>query len=208
MIRRANETLHAAAIVAAAAAVTVLVFLRAWVCEDAFITFRYVANVLAGYGPVFNRGEYVQGYTHPLWLLLLCLGTMVVREPIYVAIGLGLIFTMLTVVQLARGLRRLDGDRSRAIVITAIACVVLASSDSWLSFQTSGLENALAHVLIVALLVTAIRHGTTRPGQAGLLAGLLVLARAVVPFYARSLVFTRFSCCCRGARAIAPPSSA
>ena len=178
MTSRANETLHTAAIVTAAAAVTVLVFLRAWISEDAFITFRYVANVLAGYGPVFNRGEYVQGYTHPLWFLLLCLGTMVVREPIYVAIGFGLVFTMLTVVQLAYGLRRLDGDRSRAIVVTATACVVLVSSESWLSFQTSGLENALAHFLIVALLVTTIRHGTTRPGQAALLAGLLVLTRA------------------------------
>jgi arabinofuranosyltransferase len=178
MTSRSKETLYTAAIVAAAAAVTAPVFLRAWVCEDAFITFRYVSNVLAGYGAVFNRGEYVQGYTHPLWFLLLCLGTIAARDPIYVAIGFGLVFTMLTVFQLAHGLRRLDGDRSRAIIATAIACVVLVSSESWLSFQTSALENSLAHFLIIALLVTTIRHGTTRPGQAALLAGLLVLTRA------------------------------
>src|SRR5262245_21524173 len=59
-------------IVTFACAVTVAVFLKAWVSEDAFITFRYVANVLAGHGPVFNVGERVQGYTHPLWFILLC----------------------------------------------------------------------------------------------------------------------------------------
>jgi arabinofuranosyltransferase len=174
---RANEVLHAASIVAVAAAVTAVVFLKAWVCEDAFITFRYVANVLAGYGAAFNRGEYVQGYTHPLWFLLLCVGTMVAREPIYVAIGLGLLFTILTVVQLGHALRRLGSGRSRAIVATGIASAVLVSSESWLSFQTGGLENALAHLLIVALLVRTIRDDATRPGQAVLLAGLLVLTR-------------------------------
>ena len=29
----------------------------AWVAEDAFITFRSVDNMLAGYGPVWNIGE-------------------------------------------------------------------------------------------------------------------------------------------------------
>ena len=34
--------------------------------------FRYVDNwVLAGSGLVYNRGEYVEGFTSPLWVLLL-----------------------------------------------------------------------------------------------------------------------------------------
>ena len=47
----------------------------AWVAEDAFITFRAVDNLLAGHGPVWNIGERVQVYTHPLWYLLLSIGT-------------------------------------------------------------------------------------------------------------------------------------
>ena len=36
----------------------IMVWRFAWVTEDCFITFRYVANALAGYGAVFNVGEY------------------------------------------------------------------------------------------------------------------------------------------------------
>ena len=42
-----------------------------WVTEDAFISLRVVENVLAGNGPVFNRGERVEAYTHPLWIAIL-----------------------------------------------------------------------------------------------------------------------------------------
>ena len=41
------------------------------VTEDAFITFRVIDNALNGYGLVWNIGERVQPYTHPLWALLL-----------------------------------------------------------------------------------------------------------------------------------------
>ena len=57
-----------------------LLFLFAWLCtawvsEDAFITFRAVDQLLAGHGPVWNLGERVQVYTHPLWYGLLVLTT-------------------------------------------------------------------------------------------------------------------------------------
>ena len=42
----------------------------AWfLTDDAFISFRYVRNLLAGHGLVFNPGEYVEGYTNFLWIL-------------------------------------------------------------------------------------------------------------------------------------------
>jgi hypothetical protein len=41
----------------------------AWILDDAFVYFRYVDNwVLAGVGLVYNRGEYVEGFTSPLWV--------------------------------------------------------------------------------------------------------------------------------------------
>ena len=39
--------------------------------DDAFITFRYTANLAAGHGFVFNVGERVLGTTAPLWGLVL-----------------------------------------------------------------------------------------------------------------------------------------
>ena len=42
----------------------------AWfLTDDAFISFRYVRNLLEGHGLVFNPGEYVEGYTNFLWIL-------------------------------------------------------------------------------------------------------------------------------------------
>jgi hypothetical protein len=44
---------------------------HAWVCDDIFITFRYVEHLTRGHGLVFNIGERVAGYTHFLWAILL-----------------------------------------------------------------------------------------------------------------------------------------
>lgn len=38
--------------------------------DDPYITYRYAANLLAGHGPVFNIGEWVEGFSSPLHLLL------------------------------------------------------------------------------------------------------------------------------------------
>jgi hypothetical protein len=38
--------------------------------DDAFITFRYSRHLAEGIGAVYNPGEYVEGYTSLLWMLL------------------------------------------------------------------------------------------------------------------------------------------
>jgi hypothetical protein len=44
----------------------------AWLLDDAFVFFRYVDNwVELGNGLVYNRGEYVEGFSSPGWTLLL-----------------------------------------------------------------------------------------------------------------------------------------
>src|SRR5512144_1358529 len=40
-----------------------------WLCDDAYISFRYVRNFVEGRGLVFNAGERVEGYTNFLWVL-------------------------------------------------------------------------------------------------------------------------------------------
>ena len=44
---------------------------NAWLCDDAYITYRSIDNFVSGYGPVWNSGERVQSYTHPLWFFVL-----------------------------------------------------------------------------------------------------------------------------------------
>lgn len=45
---------------------------RTWprTVDDAFITFRYADNLVRGYGPVWNPGERVEGYSSPSFMLL------------------------------------------------------------------------------------------------------------------------------------------
>ena len=39
--------------------------------DDAFISFRYAANLLAGEGLVYNHGEWVEGYTNLSWTVVM-----------------------------------------------------------------------------------------------------------------------------------------
>ncbi len=56
----------------ALAASLLLTLQYAWVLDDAYIYARYVDNLVhLGRGLVFNDGEYVEGYSSPLWCLLL-----------------------------------------------------------------------------------------------------------------------------------------
>jgi tetratricopeptide (TPR) repeat protein len=58
--------------------------------DDAFISYRYVKNFVAGQGLVFNPGERVEGYTNFLWVILLALFTALGLNTIVVSKVLGL----------------------------------------------------------------------------------------------------------------------
>lgn len=160
---------------------------RAWISDDALITLRYVNNTLAGYGAVFNVGERVQGYSHPLWFLLLLPCTMLFRDPVLAAILLGLLLTAGTVGLAARGLFRAAQTPLAAAGLLVLACLAWVSSDPWLSFQTGGLENALSHLLIAAVVVECFLHGTDRPGRLALALALLCLVRPDFIFFCAPL---------------------
>ena len=56
----------------AAAVGLVLVFRYRWILDDSFIYYRYVDNLLFLHrGLVFNTDEFVEGYSSPLWLMVL-----------------------------------------------------------------------------------------------------------------------------------------
>jgi arabinofuranosyltransferase len=41
--------------------------------DDTFISLRYSENLSRGFGPVFNHGERVEGFSNPLWVIILAL---------------------------------------------------------------------------------------------------------------------------------------
>lgn len=137
-----------AVLLAVMALVAVELVRTAWISDDAAITLRTVLNLLHGFGARFNVDERVQAYTHPLWFLLLAGATFVARN-VYAAtfalsIGLSLAVAWLVVTRVAR---------SFASGLLAVAVLVL--SKAYVDFSTSGLENPLAHLLIVIAVLTA-----------------------------------------------------
>src|SRR5690606_21897267 len=124
---------------------------------------RYASNLLDGHGPVFNVGERVQGYTHPLWLAVLTAGLAVVREPLFIAVALGAALTVATVALVTRRLLLLAGDDLvKGGLVTLLWVVAIVSSESWLDFQTGGLENPLTHLLVALVVLEVFRPAGPR----------------------------------------------
>jgi hypothetical protein len=62
-----------------------------WVCDDAFISFRYARNFIRGLGLIYNEGEIVEGYTNFLWTLGIALGMKLDIDPLRWVQGLGIL---------------------------------------------------------------------------------------------------------------------
>ena len=115
----------------------------AWVAEDAFITFRAVDNLLAGHGPVWNIGERVQVYTHPLWYLLLSIGTALTGSSFYVSLLLSWLCLVGIAWIISRFIRTQMQNQWGWLAVT-----MLAVSRAFTDYSSSGLENPLVHLLM------------------------------------------------------------
>jgi arabinofuranosyltransferase len=134
------------AILAALATFLIILVRTAWVCDDAYITFRTVDNLLHGFGLRWNVAERVQAYTHPLWMLIVAATMAITREPYFTSIALSVALSLVTAWLIAF---RLATTGWQAVV----GVLVLASSKAFVDFSTSGLENAASHALIAWYLV-------------------------------------------------------
>jgi arabinofuranosyltransferase len=140
-------------------------YLRRWVTDDAFISLRVAQHLLAGHGPVFNVGERVEAYTHPLWLAILAAcGALGITLEIG-ALVLGLVFALVGLLAAQRGAallaRRLHAphpeDRGR-LLFPLGAIVFVAVPVVW-DFVTSGLETGLTFAWLGGSYWLLARHG-------------------------------------------------
>ena len=70
----------ALALIAVVALAAIHAWQQRWLCDDAFISFRYSRQLEEGYGLVFNRGERVRGNQF-LWVLEMALGMKLESSP-------------------------------------------------------------------------------------------------------------------------------
>jgi len=117
------------------------VVLTAWLNDDSLFTIRTILNWLDGYGPVFNLGERVQAYTHPLWFLVLSL-FLAVSNSIYLAVFLASLVLSLATVAI------IIGRISTSFWGGLLAMIALLCSKAFIDYCSSGLENPLSHLLL------------------------------------------------------------
>lgn len=159
--------------------------LKAWIVDDAAITFAYARSVAHGLGPVQQGGAPpVEGYSNPSWLTALTLGH-----------GLGLfdhgslfgvsdlvwfpkLLALLCVIGVLWCVRATIGSA----VATLFASAVLATNWSFVIWAFSGLENPLYGLLVAALaalLARAAARGALPNARTAALAGVLALLTAL-----------------------------
>jgi len=148
-----------------------------WVCDDAFITFRYIDNMLAGHGLVYNVGERVEGYTHLLWLMIVALFRWLGGDPVEITKWLGLLSFTGTLGLAAWVSHRLFRGAAAILPLTAL---LLALNHDFAIWATGGLETSMFTLLVLAATVLlSISRGSGRRSiiLGGLLLGLAILAR-------------------------------
>ncbi|MBP7830394.1 MAG: hypothetical protein KA248_10795 [Kiritimatiellae bacterium] len=139
---------------------TLVFLLNAWVCDDAYITFRSIDNLLHGHGLRWNVAERVQSFTHPLWMMLMTAAAGLTREFFFTTIGVSLLLGLATLRVLRAG---------------AVLVFLLVSSKAFMDYSSSGLENPLSYLLLALFFREFFRESPADDGDDRWRIGRLVL---------------------------------
>ena len=135
--------------------------------DDAYIQFRYAANLAAGHGPVFNPGERIEGASGGLWVGVLALGNLLTGLEVGIvgrilsllAAGVGVVTASVTAAHL--------GGRQAG----AAAAIAWAFLSTGALYAACGLET---HAFLVALWLAVAGAIGAVPLGVGLAAGIAV----------------------------------
>ncbi len=130
---------------AAIAVRLVVYFATHYAVDDAFITFRYAANIAHGNGLVYNLGERVLGTSTPLFTLLIALFNLIGIDSITAALFFNLTAAGLTTVILYRWSQHLD--LGRFAILPAVIYIVFPRS---VICDIAGMETALFALLVTS----------------------------------------------------------
>ncbi len=146
-------------------------------CDDAFISFRYAANLAAGHGLVYNVGETppVEGYSNLLWTLASALAQACRVNPVVAANVLSAASAAALILVVARFAHTRFGLNGPRCGVVALFLGILPPITCW---SSGGLET-MTFALCVFLVYERIASGpSVRGWQAGLAAAAAALLRA------------------------------
>lgn len=143
---------------------------RIWVAEDAYISFRYILNFVEGNGLVFNKGEYIEGFTHPYWLFLVLLLHLIGIPFHQGSIILGILFTII-----GTTINFISLKKNQSYIFLFPSIVI--SHEGFRDFSSSGLEFSLTYLLLSILLAVIYNNKLNNPFFIGMISSLLYHTR-------------------------------
>ncbi len=133
-----------------------------WIDDDQMISMRYARNLAEGHGLVWNPGEYVEGYSNLLWVLIMAavhaLGASDMHAALYVQ---GIAFALhVGMIALSLRLLRVFVPSARVAALILVAGLVLSLDITY--WSVNGFETNLVALLQLAFLVLLLERGESR----------------------------------------------
>lgn len=154
------------------------------VSDDAYISFRYVARWVNGEGLTFNRSEYVEGFSNPLWVGILALSRWLLPAVSIVdaARVLGFAAAAVSLIAMAEMVRR--SNPGRYAVPFTLAAIILTCTPGFHVYATAGLETPLFGALVSAAVLCSLIETSGARLRAALSLGFAAVCRPEAPLYA------------------------
>lgn len=146
---------------------------------DALISLRYARRLAQGRGLTWNDGEWVEGYSNLLWVLLVAAGARLGLDPIEVARGLGLLCGLVVI----GGIVHTLGRGTRPTLAVGLAAGLWAGTGSVAAWTLGGLEQPLVAAGVTTAVAALWPGGVLRPRLAGLALAALCLTRPDGPVW-------------------------
>jgi hypothetical protein len=193
MVERSDERVTSSAksgtylalLIAAAGLIRIVIAIRelpGGLFDDAYVTLRYAANLIKGWGFVFNAGEHVLGTTSPLFALVLTAGGYIAgsRHLEEVAVTLGILGSLGTIYFCERILSA--AGVPQAVEWTFLA--LIAFLPSFVANSVSGMETP---VVVFLMSLSLYLYTKNRLMALSLTGVLLFLARFDTGFWLLAL---------------------
>ncbi len=157
------------------ALITLVIVTPKYQIDDAFIGFRYARNLWDGHNLVFNPGEYVEGYTSFLWVVMSALAYPLGIPAIHWVQGISVVAQIITVwFAFKIGIRC-----GRTPMQSLIAPLFLATNLSFVTYPMTGMDTSFI-CMLVTLAVYVLQGGLEDRRNAikmGILLVLIALTR-------------------------------
>lgn len=145
--------------------------------DDAYTTYRYAKNLLNGYGPVYNPGDRVEGYSNFLWMLINAIAIKLEIDPLVFSSALSVVMLLITIFFLLKiyHIEKINEKNDSSYLLFGLIPIVTSLSIYF--YITSGLETQM-FITIFFLSVFSIRYLKWNFITTGLLFGGLILTRS------------------------------